>query len=53
MKEIFSLKRSSFRHCPILVSNDGDVYHLGWSRYIGKQQGDAILNAMKKVKCDA
>lgn len=34
-------------------AKDGDVYHLGWSRYIGKQQGDAILNAMKKVKCDA
>jgi len=33
--------------------NDGDVYHLGWSRYIDKQQGETALKAIKKAKCNA
>lgn len=34
-------------------ATDGEIYHLGWSRFIGKAQGDAILNNIQKVKCDA
>lgn len=33
-------------------ADDGDVYHLGWSRYIDQKQGDAILRSLKKVQCN-
>ena len=30
---------------------DGLVYQLGWSRYIGREEGDAILAAMETQDC--
>lgn len=34
-------------------ARDGDIYHLGWSRYIDKAKGDVILDNLRKVRCDA
>jgi hypothetical protein len=34
-------------------AKDGWLYHLGWSRYIDKATGDAALNNLRKVRCDA
>ncbi|MEZ5654627.1 MAG: arylsulfotransferase family protein [Sphingobium sp.] len=33
-------------------ADDGDVYHLGWSRYIDKQHGETALQAIRKAKCN-
>ncbi len=34
-------------------AQDGEIYHLGWTRYIDRARGDAILNAVKKTQCHA
>jgi hypothetical protein len=34
-------------------AKDGWMYKLGWSRYINKADGDAILRNLRKVKCNA
>lgn len=34
-------------------AEDGAVYHLGWSRFIPKADGDRALGALSKVKCAA
>jgi hypothetical protein len=34
-------------------AKDGWLYHLGWSRYIDKAAGDAALNVLRKVRCNA
>jgi hypothetical protein len=33
-------------------AEDGAVYHLGWSRYIDKPQGDVILRSLKGARCN-
>ncbi len=33
-------------------AKDGDIYHLGWSRYIDKPQGDVILRSLKGTRCN-
>jgi hypothetical protein len=32
---------------------NGDNYHLGWSRFIAKDQGDAALSRLREAKCHA
>jgi hypothetical protein len=32
-------------------ASDGFRYHLGWSRYVEKAKGDAILQNLSKVRC--
>ena len=32
---------------------DGRVYHLGWSRYLGPEEGEALLAAMRGQGCRA
>lgn len=32
---------------------DGEIYHLGWTRYIDQAQGNALLGAAGRAKCDA
>jgi len=34
-------------------AKDGWLYHLGWSRYIDQATGDAALNSLRKVRCNA
>jgi hypothetical protein len=34
-------------------AKDGELYHLGWSRYINKTKGDIILRNLRKVTCNA
>jgi hypothetical protein len=34
-------------------AKDGWIYHLGWSRYIDKANGDLILRNLRKVRCNA
>lgn len=34
-------------------AEDGSVYHLGWSRYVSKQEGDRALAALRRAKCAA
>jgi hypothetical protein len=34
-------------------ADDGGIYHLGWSRYIGKVKGDLVLRNLRKVRCNA
>lgn len=33
-------------------AEDGRIYHLGWSRYLGKAPAEAVLSKLEKVKCD-
>ncbi len=33
-------------------AEDGEVYHLGWSRFIGQAEGDAMAATLAKVQCD-
>lgn len=32
---------------------DGNIYRLGWSRYIGREVGDSVLGELKKGGCNA
>lgn len=34
-------------------AGDGFRYHLGWSRYVEKAKGDAILQNLSKVRCSS
>ncbi|MEO8722860.1 MAG: arylsulfotransferase family protein [Sphingobium sp.] len=34
-------------------AQDGEIYHLGWNRYIDKATGDAVLQNLRKVQCHA
>jgi hypothetical protein len=34
-------------------AQDGEIYHLGWNRYLEKAAGDAALNNLRKVQCHA
>ena len=34
-------------------AKDGQIYHLGWSRYIDKAKGDIVLRNLRKVRCNA
>ena len=34
-------------------AEDGQVYHLGWTRYLEPEFGDKLLSNLQKVKCDA
>lgn len=33
-------------------ADDGEVYHLGWSRYIDTRRGDAVLRSLKGTGCN-
>ena len=34
-------------------AEDGEIYHLGWTRYMDRARGDAMLRAVGKAKCNA